>query len=49
MCAGETALAYNLLDAGPCKAILDNIIFLGLSQSIALAGEKRAKPRHGTV
>lgn len=49
MCAGETALAYNLLDAGPCKAILDNIVFLGLAQSIAHAGEKRAKPRHGAV
>ena len=49
MCAGETALAYNLLDAGPCRAILDNIVFLGLPQSIALAGEKRRKPRHGAV
>ena len=25
MCAGEAALAYNLLEPGPCKAILDNI------------------------
>lgn len=49
MCAGETALAYNLLDTGPCKAILDNIVFLGLPQSIALAGEKRPRPRHGTL
>lgn len=45
MCAGETALAYNLLDTGPCRAIVDNIIFLGLPQSIALAGEKRPKSR----
>ena len=49
MCAGETALAYNLLDTGPCRSILDNIVFLGLPQSIALAGEKRAGPRRGTV
>ena len=47
MCAGEAALAYNLLEPGPCKAILDNIVFLGLPQSIALAGQKRAQPRHG--
>ena len=47
MCAGEAALAYNLLEPGPCKAILDNIVFLGLPQSIALAGQKRMQPRHG--
>ena len=47
MCAGEAALAYNLLEPGPCKAILDNIVFLGLPQSIALAGQKRTQPRHG--
>lgn len=46
MCAGEAALAYNLLDAGPCRAILDNIVFLGLPHSIALAGQKR-RPRRG--
>ena len=40
-------IAYNLLEPGPCKAILDNIVFLGLPQSIALAGQKRTQPRHG--
>ncbi len=45
--AGEAALAYNLLDTGPAKAILDNIIFLGLPHSIALAGQKRtSRPAH---
>lgn len=47
MCAGEAALAYNLLDVGPCKPILDNIVFLGLPQSIARAGEKTRRPRPG--
>ena len=36
-----------MLEPGPCKAILDNIVFLGLPQSIALAGQKRTQPRHG--
>lgn len=45
MCAGEAALAYNLLEPGALpKAILDNIVFLGLPQSIALAGQKRTQP-----
>ncbi len=43
MCAGEAALCYNLLECGQNKEILDNILFLGLPQSIAHAGEKRAK------
>lgn len=41
--AGEAALAYNLLPAGPTKPLLDNIIFLGLPHSITLAGQKRHK------
>ena len=49
MCAGEAALAYNLLSAGPCGPILDNIIFRGLPQSIARAGEKTRRPRHGAL
>ncbi len=49
MCAGEAALAYNLLSAGPRGPILDNIIFLGLPQSIARAGEKTRRPRHGAL
>ena len=44
MCAGEAALCYNLLNLSLYKPILDNILFLGLPQSIALAGQKR--PRH---
>ena len=44
MCAGETALCYNLLDVSSYKSILDNIVFLGLPQSIALAGTER--PHH---
>ncbi len=47
MCAGEAALAYNLLDTGPCRALLDNIVFLGLPQSISLAGQERSTRRNG--
>ncbi|MEF9866083.1 MAG: DUF5685 family protein [Oscillospiraceae bacterium] len=44
MCAGELALCYNLLDVqGYRKAILDNIVFLGLAEGIMHAGEKRAR------
>lgn len=49
MCAGEAALAYNLLQTGPCREILDNIVFLGLPQSIAHAGEVRRAPRHADI
>lgn len=45
--AGETALAYNLLETGRVKALLDNIVFLGLPHSIALAGQPRRAPGHG--
>ncbi len=47
MCAGEMALCYNLLTipGATHKPILDNILFLGLPQSIRLAGQKREKPR----
>lgn len=47
LCAGEMALCYNLLDVPGAthKPILDNILFLGLPQSIRLAGQKREKPR----
>ncbi len=41
--AGEAALAYNLIQPGPAKPLLDNIIFLGLPHSIALAGQKRRR------
>lgn len=37
--AGEAALAYNLLDTGFAKPLLDNIVFLGLPHSIACAGQ----------
>ena len=43
MCAGETALCYNLLDFSLHKTILDNILFLGLPQSIDLAGKERPR------
>ncbi len=44
MCAGEASLAYNLLDFKTHKGLLDNIFFLGVPQSIQLAGQKRTKP-----
>ncbi|MFQ9679956.1 MAG: hypothetical protein ACLRZH_07460 [Ruthenibacterium lactatiformans] len=44
---GRGGSGLHLLEPGPCKAILDNIVFLGLPQSIALAGQKRTQPRHG--
>ncbi len=46
LCAGEAALAYNLLDPGPCRALLDNIIFLGIPQSISLAGQDRSRKKN---
>ena len=44
LCAGEAARCYNLLDIPGVthKPILDNILFLGLPQSIRSAGQKRA-------
>ena len=45
MCAGEASLAYNLLDFKTHKGLLDNIFFLGVPQSIQLAGQKRRKPQ----
>lgn len=50
MCAGEMALCYNLLDFSVHKSILDNIVFLGLPQSIGLAGiERPRRNRHDPV
>lgn len=46
MAAGEIALCYNLLPWRHSKTILDNIIFLGLAQSIGRAGEPAALRRH---
>lgn len=43
LCAGEINLCYNLLECKINKGILDNIIFLGLPQSIALAGTQRTQ------
>lgn len=47
MSAGEVALAYNLLDTGSCRPLLDNIVFLGLPQSISLAGQGQDARRNG--
>lgn len=44
MCAGEASLCYNLLELQQNRPLLDNIFFLGLPHSIALAGQKRTKP-----
>lgn len=49
MCAGEMALCYNLLDISVYKPILDNIVFLGLPQSIARAGTKPHTPRRAAA
>lgn len=38
LCAGEASLCYNLLDFKSYKPLLDNILFLGIPQSIATAG-----------
>lgn len=47
MAAGEIALCYNLLPWQHSKTILDNIIFLGLAQSISRAGKPSgARSRH---
>ena len=46
MCTGEASLCYNLLSLHTHKGVLDNILFLGLPQSIALAGQPRQKPNH---
>ena len=43
MAAGEIALCYNLLPWRHSKTILDNIIFLGLAQSIQRAGQPAAR------
>lgn len=45
MCAGEMALCYNLLEIRAYKPLLDNILFLGVPQSIARAGQKTRRPR----
>lgn len=51
MAAGEMALCYNLLQPKQYKAILDNILFLGLPQGITAAGIKRnqRRPGHGQI
>ncbi|MEG2596466.1 MAG: DUF5685 family protein [Ruthenibacterium sp.] len=46
MCAGEASLCYNLLELQQNRPLLDNIFFLGLPHSIALAGQKRTKSDH---
>ncbi|MEG0617357.1 MAG: DUF5685 family protein [Oscillospiraceae bacterium] len=43
MCAGELALCYNLLDLQVDKPLLDNIVFLGIQDSIRNTGIKRKK------
>lgn len=45
LCAGEMSLCYNLLPLSAHKGLLDNIVFLGLPQSIAHAGTPMPKPR----
>lgn len=45
MSAAEAGLSFNLLDISHCKDILNNIVFLGLSQSISFAGVKRKKEK----
>ena len=48
MSAGEAALCYNLLEFKTNRALLDNILFLGVPQSIGLSGQKRTKPKDRT-
>lgn len=47
LCAGEIALCYNLLPirGATQKPLLDNILFLGLPQSVRLCGQPRGKPK----
>ncbi len=47
LCAGEAARCYNLLciRGATHKPILENILFLGLPQSIRQAGQKRTVPK----
>lgn len=45
MCAGEMSLCYNLLRFSCHKPLLDNILFLGVPQSIARAGQPAANSR----
>lgn len=51
LCAGEIALCYNLLPIrdGTQKPLLDNILFLGLPQSIRLCGQPQGKPKREPV
>ena len=47
LAAGEVARCYNLLELRLNRPILDNIIFLGLAQSISRAGKPSgARSRH---
>lgn len=48
LCAGELARSYSALTVAGAthKPILDNIVYLGLPRSIALAGQKRPAPGH---
>lgn len=49
MAAGEIALSYNLLELKQHKAILDNIIYLGLPAAIEAAGGKQNERRAETL
>ncbi|MEG1176366.1 MAG: DUF5685 family protein [Ruthenibacterium sp.] len=46
LCAGEMSLCYNLLRFTANKPLLDNILFLGVPQSIARAGQPAQQTKH---
>ena len=43
MCACEMSLAWNVLECGAHKGLLENILFLGVPGAVAHAGRPRAK------
>lgn len=45
MCAGEASLSYSKLSFKTSKPLFENILYLGLPQSISLAGVPRQKPK----
>lgn len=45
MCAGEATLCYNLLPLQENRALLDNVMYLGLPQSILRIGESQKDKR----
>lgn len=45
MCAGEASLCYHLLALQTHKELLDNILFLGIPQSIEAAGKPRKREK----